>query len=234
LGFIDLSLGDYAAAATKFQPLVARIPIVPEIEIMGAGYVPDAAEALLALGQLDDAKPLVDMLESNGRRLDRAWMLAAGARCRAMLLAAEGDIDAAEAMARQAMVEHDKVPMPFERARTQLLLGQLQRRQRLKEVAATTLSEALQYFERAGAVLWADKVRAELARTNVSPIRAGRLTPSEQRVAELAAAGMTNKDIGAKLFISPKTVEHNIGHIYRKLGIRSRAELGRRIDELNL
>jgi DNA-binding CsgD family transcriptional regulator len=233
LGFVELSLGDYAAAVTTFQPLVAMLAVVPEVEIMGAGYVPDAAEAMLALGQLDDAEPLIELLESNGRRLDRSWLLAAGARCRAMSLAAQGDIEAAEAMARQAIVEHDKVPMPFERARTVLLLGQLQRRRRLKEAAAATLGEALREFERMGAVLWADRVRAALARTNVSPTHEQTLTPSEQRVAELAAVGMTNKDIAAKLFISPKTVEHNIGRIYRKLGIRTRAELGRRIDELN-
>jgi DNA-binding CsgD family transcriptional regulator len=233
LGFVELSLGDYAAAVTTFQPLVAMRAVVPEVEIMGAGYVPDAAEAMLALGQLDDAEPLIELLEGSGRRLDRSWMLAAGARCRAMLLAAQGDVKAAEAMARQAIVEHDKVPMPFERARTVLLLGQLQRRRRLKEAAAATLGEALQEFERMGAALWADRVRADLARTNVSPTHEQTLTPSEQRVAELAAAGMTNKDIAAELFISPKTVEHNIGRIYRKLGIRTRAELGRRIDELN-
>ena len=57
------------------------------------------------------------------------------------------------------------------------------------------------------------------------------LTPAEQRVAELAASGMTNRDIAAALFISPKTVEHNIGRVYRKLGIRSRAELGRRMRD---
>ena len=233
LGFVELSLGDYAAAVTTFQPLLALLAVVPEVELMGAGYVPDAAEAMLALGQLDDAEPLIQLLERNGRRLNRSWLLAAGARCRAMSLAAQGDIEAAEAMARQAIVEHDKVPMRFERARTVLLLGQLQRRRRLKEAAASTLGEALQEFERMGAAVWTDRVRADLARTNVSPTREQTLTPSEQRVAEFAAAGMTNKDIAAKLFISPKTVEHNIGRIYRKLGIRTRAELGRRIDELN-
>ena len=55
------------------------------------------------------------------------------------------------------------------------------------------------------------------------------LTPSEQRVAELAASGMTNRDVAAALFISPKTVEANLSRIYRKLGIHSRAELGRRM-----
>ena len=232
LGFIDLSLGDHAAAVATFQPLVDRLELVPEIEIMGAGYLPDAAEALVAIGRHDDAARLIEMLENNGRRLDRAWMLAAGARCRAMLLAAQGEVETALGTALAAIAEHDKVPMPFERARTQLLVGQLQRRRRAKEAATTTLREALQEFERMGAPLWAGRVKAELARANVAPGQERLLTPSEQRVAELAASGMTNKDIAATLFISHKTVEHNLGRVYRKLSIRTRAELGRRIDEL--
>jgi DNA-binding NarL/FixJ family response regulator len=122
--------------------------------------------------------------------------------------------------------------MRFERARTQLLLGQLQRRQRQKETAAATLRAAHVEFEEMGAPLWADRARAELARTNVAPSRNHALTPSEQRVAELAAAGMRNRDVAASLFISPKTVEANLARIYRKLGISSRAELGRLIGDL--
>lgn len=232
LGFIELSLGDHAAAVGWFTPLLERLDLVPEIEIMGAGYLPDAAEALIAIGRLDDARTLIHLLETNGSRLKRAWMLAAGARCRAMLLAAESDVESADAMARQAISAHDTVPMRFERARTQLLLGQLQRRRRLKELASSTLSEALAEFEQMGTPLWAERARAELARTKVSPTHEQRLTPSEQRVAELAASGMTTKDIAATLFISPKTVEHNLGRVYRKLGIRSRAELGRKFSEI--
>jgi DNA-binding NarL/FixJ family response regulator len=78
----------------------------------------------------------------------------------------------------------------------------------------------------------ADHVRTELARTNVRPNPALALTPSEQRVAELAASGMTNRDIAATLSITVKTVEHNLSRVYAKLGIRSRAELGRRMDQL--
>jgi DNA-binding NarL/FixJ family response regulator len=130
------------------------------------------------------------------------------------------------------MEDHDRLPMPFERARTQLLLGQLQRRQRKKEGARATLREALRAFEALGTPLWADRARTELARTNVAPGRDQMLTPSERRVAELAALGMTNRDVAAALFISPKTVEANVARIYRKLGIRTRAELGRLIDDL--
>jgi len=130
-------------------------------------------------------------------------------------------------MAQRAMAEHDRLPMPFERARTQLLLGQLQRRLRQKQAAAETLGEALSAFERMETTLWAERARDELTRTNVSPTRDASLTPSELRVARLAASGMTNRDVAKALFISAKTVEANLTQIYRKLGIRSRAELGR-------
>ena len=81
-----------------------------------------------------------------------------------------------------------------------------------------------------GTPLWAERARAELERVNVGPRQTAGLTPSEQRVAELVASGMTNRDVAAALFISPKTVEANLSRIYHKLGIRSRAELGRRLD----
>jgi DNA-binding CsgD family transcriptional regulator len=77
-----------------------------------------------------------------------------------------------------------------------------------------------------GTPLWADRVRAELARVKVVPTHDHTLTPSERRVAELAASGMTNRDVAAALFISPKTVEANLARVYRKLGIKTRAELG--------
>jgi DNA-binding NarL/FixJ family response regulator len=148
-----------------------------------------------------------------------------------MLLADRGDLDAATAAAARAIVEQDQLPMPFVRARTLLLLGQLQRRQRRKESASASLKEALDIFERLHIPLWADRARAELVRANVAPRRSGQLTPSEQRVAELAASGMKNRDVATALFISPKTVEANLARIYRKLGIKSRAELGRHMGK---
>ncbi|HZU47232.1 MAG TPA: AAA family ATPase [Mycobacterium sp.] len=226
LGFLEVSVGRYAEALTTLQPVLSIFNSIPSTEILSAWYIPDAVEAMIALGHFDDAEPLTEALERNGRRLDRAWMLAVGARCRSMWLAARGDVGAAEEVAHQAITEHQRLPMPFERARTQLLLGQLQRRQRRKEPAAETLHEALRAFEAMGTPLWAERARAELARTKVSPARDLGLTPTEQRVAELAASGMTNRDVAATLFISPKTVEHNLSRVYRKLGIRSRAELG--------
>src|ERR1700758_4849750 len=209
LGFLEVSLGRYAEALTTLQPVISVFNAVPGTEILTAWYIPDAVEAMVALGRFEDAEPLIEALERNGSRLDRAWMLAVGARCRSMWLAARGDVVAAEHVAHQAMTEHQRLPMPFERARTQLLLGQLRRRQRRKEAAAATLHEALSAFEGMGTPLWAEHARAELARTKVSPAREPELPPTERRGGELAASGMTNRGGAAALFINPQTVAHN-------------------------
>jgi DNA-binding CsgD family transcriptional regulator/tetratricopeptide (TPR) repeat protein len=232
MGFLEASVGQHAEALAAVEPMQRTFKAIPGTEIMTASFIPDAVEAMITLGRGGEAEPLIEALERNGRRLDRPWMLAVGARCRSMQLAAQGDVEAAARKAREAMTEHDRLPMPFERARSQLLLGQLQRRQRQKERSRATLHEALEAFEAMGTPLWADRVRAELARAEAVPTHDLALTPSERRVAELAASGMTNKDVAAALFISPKTVEANLARVYRKLGINSRAELGRVIGEV--
>jgi DNA-binding CsgD family transcriptional regulator len=232
LAFLELSLGRHQAVLDTLAPVLARFDASPDgAEIIVAAFVPYAIEALINLGRLDEAAPLIERLERNGARLDRPWMLATGARCRSMWLAATGDVTGAVDSAHHAMREHDRLAMPFERAQTQLVLGQLLRRQRKKLPAEAMLGEALRSFEDIGAPLWAGRARAELARTNVTPTRDRGLTPSELRVAELAASGMTNRDVAAALFMSRKTVEHNLSQIYRKLGIRSRAELGMRMAQ---
>jgi DNA-binding NarL/FixJ family response regulator len=231
LGFLEVSLGHSADALTTLQPLLARFSTLPGTEIVTAAYLPDAIEAMIALGRLQDAEPMIEALERHGERLDRAWMVAVAARCRSMLLAAQGDVSAATRTAHQAMAEHQRLPMPFERARTQLLLGQLQRRQRQRDSATATLRDALTAFEGMGTALWADRARSELARIAVNGNPTALLTPSEERVAELAASGLTNRDIGAAVFISPKTVEAKLARIYRKLDIHTRAELGRVIGQ---
>jgi DNA-binding CsgD family transcriptional regulator len=227
-GFLEVSLGNYKAALTTLEPLLSRLHAAPHgTEIYLAEFVPDAVEAMIQLGRFDEADHLIGILERNGKQVDRPWMLAVAGRCRAMLLAARGDVDAAMCAAEAAMSEHVRLPMPFERARTLLVLGQLQRRRRHKEAAAAALRAALNMFEALNTPLWANRARAELARTNVAPTKSNELTPSEQRVAELAASGMNYRHIAAALCISPKTVEANLTRIYRKLDIHSRAELGR-------
>ncbi|WIM86729.1 AAA family ATPase [Candidatus Mycobacterium wuenschmannii] len=225
LGFLEVSLGNHAAALATLQPLIDEFDPRHDTEIAMAGWIPDAVEALSALGRADDAEPLVAALEHSGAQYDRPWMLAIGARGRCQLHTVRGDLDAAEAAAERAIRHHERLPMPFETARTQLLLGQLQRRRRRRQVAEPNLRTALLTFERLGTPIWAERARAELARLARPVDGAVGLTAAEQRIAERAAAGLSNKQIAAELFLAPKTVESNLSSVYRKLGIRSRTAL---------
>jgi ATP/maltotriose-dependent transcriptional regulator MalT len=231
LGFLEVSLENHAEALIVLEPLIALFEYVPGTEIVTTGYFSDAIESLITQGRLAQAERMIEPMEDNGRRLNRPWMLAVGARARARLLASHGDVAAAVAKAEEAMTHHEQLAMPFERARTMLLLGQLQRRQRNRGAAKATLSKVVELFETMGTPIWVQRARSELARSNVSPSQDVALTPSEQRVAELAASGMTTREVAATLFISPKTVETNLARIYRKLGIKTRAELGRAMGE---
>ncbi|MBX7450484.1 LuxR C-terminal-related transcriptional regulator [Mycolicibacterium sp. 3033] len=230
LCFLEESLGRHQEALAALDVTFLAEPGL-STEIAYGWHLPDAIEAMVAVGRLDEADRLTAALERDGTEHDRRWMRAVGARCRAIVLAATGQVTEAEQAAHRALTDHDRLPMPFERARTQVVLGQLQRRLRQKQLAATTLTEALETFEQLGTSLWARRARAELSRTVVAPSDdLTALTPSERQVAEMAASGATNKHIAAAMFISAKTVEHNLTRIYRKLGISSRAELGRRMD----
>jgi DNA-binding CsgD family transcriptional regulator len=224
---VEIALGNHQAALDVVAPILFKPGWPSGTELIASWCMPDGIEALIQLGRYDDASSLIGQLERNGTRVDRPWTLAMGARYRGMLHAAQGDFGSAVESAQLAMTQHDRMTMPFEKARTQLLLGQLQRRQRRRVSAAETLRDAVSVFEQLGAPLWADRARDELARAEVGRRVSDVLSPSEQRVAELAGSGMTIREVAAALFISPKTVDANIVRIYRKLGIHSRAELGR-------
>ena len=105
------------------------------------------------------------------------------------------------------------------------VMGTLQRRTRQKRAARESLTQALAMFDRLGARLWSEKAHAELGRIGGCAPAPGTLTPTEERVAALVAAGHTYREVADALFISPKTVQWNLSKIYRKLGVRSRAEL---------
>lgn len=224
IAFIEVSVGRYDRALKAVQPLLANFDPAHDTEIWVSPWLPDAVDALCCVGHISEAERLVDALEDNGERHDRPWMLAVGARGRAMCLAGD-DVDAAVSHAQAALAHHARLPMPFERARTLLLLGQLERRRRRKAVAAALFEEARTVFDSLGAPLWAARTYAERRRVHIGTPERATLTPTESRVAELAVAGMTNRDIAAQLFVSVKTVEATVSRIYRKLGIRSRAEL---------
>jgi len=234
LGFLEVSLGNYTAALDALVSVLGSFDPEHGTEIVPHGWLPDAVEALTGLGRVDEAEDLVKALQHNGVRTNRKWMLAMAARGRGLCLAARGELPGAEEAAVEALAHHEGLPMPFEQARTQLLLGQLQRRRRHRQHASASLQQALSTFDDIGAPLWAERARIELARlsgTNDDP-RSG-LTPAEQRIAQRAAAGLSNKDIATEQFLALKTVEMILSSVYRKLGIRSRTQLHARLDVTN-
>jgi DNA-binding CsgD family transcriptional regulator len=225
LGFLELSLGRPAEADAYLSRAVELEQAMGVREPAYFRIVPDEVEALVALGRLDEAEALLAPFEDAGRSLDRAWAMATGARCRALVFAARGDLEGASAAADEALRQHDRLPLPFELGRTLFVRGTVQRRAKRKREARDTLTQALEVFEGLGAAAWAERARAELARIGGRAASSVDLTPTEAKVAELVAAGSTNKEVADALFVSVHTVEANLKRIYRKLGIRSRTEL---------
>jgi DNA-binding NarL/FixJ family response regulator len=115
--------------------------------------------------------------------------------------------------------------MRFELGRSLLVAGRLHRRARRKRAAHDLLTRSVEVLDLAPAPVWASRARDELARVGLRPGAPGTLTPTEVRVAQLAVAGRTNREIAAEVFSSPKTVEAVLGRVYRKLAVRSRVEL---------
>ncbi len=229
-----VALGLTAMARGRFDGAVISLEAVVELHRNAGVRDPrwnaharhELVEALIAAGRLDDAARELALFESDAERASAASALAIGARGRALLEAANGRLDPALEAAERSVRGFDALPMPLERARSLFALGQIRRRRKEKRLARAALEEALGAFESIGAAGWAERTRAELARIPVRRASAS-LTPTEERIAAFAASGLTNRQIAERTFVSPKTVEANLARVYRKLGIRTRAELGR-------
>lgn len=225
LGLAETSVGDPRAVDTLLGPAAARLLAMGPIDPALGVFVPDEIEALVELGEHDRAESLIAWLAERDATLDRAWAAAAASRCRALLAAARGDLASAFAALDEALAQHRRAKMPFEQARTLLVLGRLQRRTRQRSLAGTTLREALALFERCGAQQWAARASAELRPLHVHTAHPDQLTPTEERVAGLAARGLPNRAIAQQAMLSLKAVEANLTRVYRKLGVSSRAAL---------
>jgi DNA-binding CsgD family transcriptional regulator len=229
LGFVALSAGDAALADEHYSRAQQIVDSLGQREPARFRFQPDHLEAVIELGDLGRARAMLDALDARAEVFPRPWILATAARCRALLLAAEGDLPAARAAATAALAHHERLEMPFERARTLLVEGRILRRLKQKRDARAVLEEAAREFGRLGAATWQARAEAELRRT-ATRRAPDELTPTERRIAELAAAGLANPEIAARVFVSRKTVEANLGRVYRKLAITSRAQLARALD----
>jgi len=226
LGFAELSAGNLAEAETSLSKAADLCDVIGLAEPAAWRFHANHIEVVIGLGDLTKAERLLDWFEERGRATGRPWTLATSARCRGLLLAARGDIEAAIQALDEALRHHQHLAMPFELGRTLLVTGQVQRRAKRKRIAKEHLERALAIFESLPAPPWAERARSELSRLGLRPPAPLDLTATEERIAALAASGHTNREVALALFLSTRTVEANLARVYRKLGISSRAELG--------
>lgn len=221
LAMRELCLGRHAPAHERFRAIAAAGP--------GAGHrtvtwrtLPDRIEAAVGAGDTADARTALSTYE-------RSTEHAATPESRALLARCRGLAESSEEAFGEALRLHTN---PFEAARTALLLGERLRRAQRPGQARAHLRTAWEVFEQAGARPWARRAQQELraAGENASPPTTGvldALTPQELRIAGLVADGLSSKQIAARLFLSPRTVEYHLYKIYPKLGIGSRTDLAR-------
>ena len=224
LGLAELAQGQTEAAFSHLSQALDTLERVDFREPAVWRCDGDAIEAAVESGAIDRAELWLARFEQRSVQSGIPWSRAVSARCRGLVLAARGELDAAAAALDRSVAEHQACPMPFERARTLLVQGQVLRRLKRKRDSRLALEQAREGFERLGADPWVARAEQELLR--VAPRRApDELSPTELKIAELAAAGLTNPEIATRVFVSRKTVEANLARVYRKLGISSRAQL---------
>lgn len=192
-------------------------------------YQPDLVEAAVRMGQRDRARVEADRFTAWAERSGHRWAHAVEQRCLGLVTSEESHFAAAVGL-------HEGAGRRFDEARTRLLYGEWLRRLRRRADARAQLAVAYKIFSDLGADGYAKRAGAELTATGVTleqydhaPGPLSRLTAQEAQVVQLAAEGLSNRDIAAQLFLSPRTVGHHLYNAYPKLGVASRAELHEKI-----
>ena len=229
LGFVELSDDRPSVAIGHLEPLWRSDVAAKRPVSIGERYVGDLVEAACAAGAIELATDVLATIETDLRVSQRPWVRLVAARGRALLAAANGDLDLAAIEAADASDIAAALPMPFERGRSALLAGRIARRRRERRIAGEHLDRAREIFAGLGAAAWLAMADADLARLGRRTAALDDLTETEARAAQLAADGRTNREIGDQLFLTPKSVEGVLGRVYGKLGIRRRAELASRL-----
>jgi DNA-binding CsgD family transcriptional regulator len=192
--------------------------------------VGDLAEALVETGRFEAAAEVIGRLRGLAAAQDHPWGLATAQRSAAVVTLAGGYDDAAAAQLAGAADAYRDLGLGWDAARALLVLGRAQRRATKRAAARDSLEQARAGFEQLGCPGWAGAATAQLDRiSGRRAAAAGGLTPSERRVAELAAAGLSNQQAAAQLYLSVTTVKAHLRAAYAKLGVTSRAQLTRRL-----
>jgi len=226
LGSLALATSQPEKAVEHLEPVSDVLLLFGVAEPVVTWSFPDALDAFVATRRPERAVPLVELFEQWGARSGTPWVRGIGSRGRALLLLADGDLAGAAAALERASVAFESVGSRYELARTHLVVAALHRRRRMRANARVSLDLAERLFRGVGATAWAEHAVQQRERLGLRPGSASSLTGSERRVAELAASGLTNGAVAARLAISTKTVEAHLASAYRKLGIQSRAQLG--------
>jgi DNA-binding CsgD family transcriptional regulator len=231
LGFLELSLDNPKETNELLWPMAQGVLASGIREPGVLRFLPDEIEALIAIGEAETARSILEPFAAQAELLGRSWALATSERGWGLLNASTGDLPEAVAAFERAVEAHEMFDEPFELGRTLLAQGQAFRRMKQWRLARGSLDRSLGIFERLGAGLWADKASTEIARIGGRSPGPIDLTPTEQEVADLVGSGLTNREVAHALFLSVSTVEANLRRIYRKLGVRSRTELSRKLSE---
>jgi DNA-binding CsgD family transcriptional regulator len=221
----DLFGGDYAAAMSYAQTVIENDPAYT-----AEGTLPELIEAAVRVGDYEAAATANKALSERALAAGTPWALGLRARCEALM--AKGTD--AEDWYLESISQLKRCRMAVDLARTLLLYGQWLRRAKRRRDARRELRTAHEMFAAMGADRFAERTAAELratgerARTR-TPETASDLTPQETRVADLAAAGASDSEIAAQLFVSPSTIDYHLRKVFRKLNVTSRTQLAGRL-----
>jgi DNA-binding CsgD family transcriptional regulator len=224
VGVLELGLGRLVEAAAELEACAQRLDAL-ELRMNELVPGPDLVEALARLNRLADARSALDHVRRGAH--PRTWAPIA-ARCRGLV----ADDDEFEQHFAEALELHPDDEDVFGKARTRLCFGERLRRARRRVEAREQLRAALETFERLGASVWAERARSELRASGETarkrdPSSVSALTPQELQVARFVADGLSNKEVAAQLFLSPRTVDAHLRSVFAKLEITSRTQLAR-------
>jgi DNA-binding CsgD family transcriptional regulator len=225
LGELELALGNVAAAVDHLE---RQRELAAELRITDVDLWPAAelVEAYVRLGRDDEAAQVSREYLPAAAAKGQPWPIARAHRCQGLAASEQAFTEHFE----RALAEHALTPDTFETARTHLAYGERLRRSRHRVRARQQLREAERLFDRLGARPWTDRARAELEATGErlrrgEPSTIDELTAQELQIAMMLGCGRTTREAAASLFLSPKTIEYHLRHVYLKLGVNSRDAL---------
>jgi DNA-binding CsgD family transcriptional regulator len=224
LAMLDLGRGRWSEALERFRVVADPRPDVGD-GFLAKGAQPDMIEAALRAGYPDEAREALSQFEEWAPQSSYPWVDARLSSCRGLVT--DGDEATAhfEEALRLALTSG-----PFDLARIRLLYGEHLRRERRRADARAQLRAALEGFERVRAEPWAERARIELRASGETarkrdPSTIDLLTPQELQISRLVAEGLSNKEVAAQLFLSPRTIDYHLRNVFAKLGIKSRTQL---------